>query len=314
MKKLQFLTACLICCLGLSAQTVLNTGYLQITLHRQILASEGDSSGICFLDSASDVIYAHSGAGYKSITSVWDAVVGNWGFPDGVGKMTTISDTVYTICMDLTPTPSNYFSNINTANADSGILPIGATIYNIGLVFRDQGPFPLNAQGMPELDDNLKGAGPHIDTRNQCSDIWLIGVNSDSVGYNTQAISVQEEETQDPIPAVTVQWVTSDVCSSVNGVKDISGQLFNYIKAYPNPFSDQVNISFNMIPDVTKVTAQVYDVMGRKVTDFTPVIKNGFNSFSWNGTDADGNDLPTGTYLLKVTNGSQIQTVKLIKI
>jgi flagellar hook assembly protein FlgD len=69
-----------------------------------------------------------------------------------------------------------------------------------------------------------------------------------------------------------------------------------------------------MIPGVTKVQAQVYDVLGRKVADFTPNIKSGYNNYVWNGTGDDGIDLPTGTYLFKITNGTEVRTAKLIKL
>ena len=305
MKKLQLLVLSLICCIGLSAQTVLNTGYLQITLDRSSLEQNG---GVCKLDSAGDSIYVHSGAGYKGITSLWDAVVGRWGLADGIGAMTTTNDTVYTICMDLTPTATNYYSVVATADVDSGPMPIGSVIYNIGCVFRWAGPWPI-VNGHPTLNNNWKGAGPTIDTRNQCADIWLLGVNSDSIGYQTQPIVVQDEEGA-PIPYVTPTWVNS--CGTT-GVKNISNQLFDYIKVSPNPFVDNLTIEFNMIPDVTKVQAQVYDVMGRKVADFTPYIKSGYNRFTWD-PGAEGMLLPTGTYLLKVTNGSEVRTAKLIKL
>ena len=304
MKKLQLLVLSLICCIGLSAQTVLNTGYLQITLDRSSLEQNG---GVCKLDSAGDSIYIHSGAGYKGITSLWDAVVGRWGLADGIGAMTTANDTVYTICMDLTPTATNYYSVVATADVDSGPMPIGSVIYNIGCVFRWAGPWPI-VNGHPVLNNNWKGAGPTIDTRNQCADIWLLGVNSDSIGYQTQPIVVQDEEGA-PIPYVTPTWVNS--CGTT-GVKNISNQLFDYIKVSPNPFVDNVTVEFNMIPDVTKVQAQVCDVMGRRVADFSPHVRSGYNRFTWD-PGAEGMLLPAGTYLLKVTNGSEVRTAKLIK-
>ena len=91
-------------------------------------------------------------------------------------------------------------------------------------------------------------------------------------------------------------------------------EMMDNIKVSPNPFKDKVTIQFNMIPDVTRVTAQVYYVMGRKVADFTPGITKGYNHFSWDGADMNDVPLPAGTYLLKVSNGSQVQTAKLIKL
>jgi len=281
--------------LALSMSAQMPTNYLQITLYKNLLL------GSCNLSQDTDnVVYIHSGAGYKSQTSLWDCVVGNWGKADGVGRMTTLDDTTYQICLDVSPTASNYYSNPNTANADSGIMPVGSTIYNIGCVFRDQGPFPLNSQGQPVLNLSLKGAA-----NDNCSDIWLIGVNTGSINI------VEQFDGATTVESVSAAFVAS--CPTT-GVHDISNQLLDNIVVSPNPFKDKVTIQFNMIPDLTKVTAQVYDVMGRKVADFTPGITAGYNYFSWDGTDMSDVALPAGTYLLKVSNGSQVQTAKLIKL
>lgn len=292
MKKIKLLAACMICALCISAQSY--PGYLQITLHKNLLL------GACNLnEDTNHVVYIHSGAGYKSQTSLWDCVVGNWGKADGIGKMTTVDDTTYTICMDLTQTSSNYYSNVNTANADSGVMPVGSTIYNIGCVFRAEGPFPLNAQGQPVLNLALKGAA-----NDNCSDIWLIGVNTGSISI------VEQFDGSTPVTSVEAAYVNG--CAS--GVHDISDQLISDIIVSPNPFKDKVTVQFNMVPDLTKVRAQVYDVLGKVVADFTPGIKGGYKYFSWDGAGADGVSLPAGTYLLKVTNGSQVQTKKLVKL
>jgi flagellar hook assembly protein FlgD len=62
---------------------------------------------------------------------------------------------------------------------------------------------------------------------------------------------------------------------------------------------DQVDISFNMVPDVTAVHAEVYDIMGKVVANFTPSIGGGYNSFVWDATGKDGRELAAGTYVLK---------------
>ena len=292
MKKIKLIAVCMICALSMSAQTY--PGYLQITLHRNLMM------GACNLDSAPNTIYIHAGAGYRNSNALWNAVVGNWGLADGVGQMTTVNDSTYTLCMDLTKTSSNYFSNQITANADSGIMPIGSTVYNIGVVFRAPSGFPVNSQGQFGLNNHLKGASDDI----TCSDIWVLGVNTGSIQI------VEQSDGSTPVASVETAFVNG--CAST-GVQDISSQLIDHIIVSPNPFTETVNIQFNMIPDLTKVNAKVYDVMGRVVADLTPRIKGGYNFFSWDGAGADGNTIAAGTYLLKVTNGTQVLTKKLIK-
>jgi Secretion system C-terminal sorting domain len=293
MKKITFLAVIIM--IGLNASAQMPTNYLQITLYKNLLL------GSCNLSQDTDnLVYIHSGAGYKSNTSLWDCVVGNWGKADGIGEMTTINDSTYQICMDLSPTATNYYSNPNTANADSGVMPVGSTIYNIGCVFRDAGPFPLNAQGQPVLNLALKGAA-----NDNCSDIWLIGVNTGNISI------VEQFDGSTPVASVSAAFVSS--CPTV-GVHDISNQLIDDIRVSPNPFKDNVTVQFNMLPRATKVTAQVFDVMGKRVADFTPGITPGYNYFSWDGADINDIPLPAGTYLLKVTNGTEVKTAKLVKL
>ena len=293
MKKLHLLMVCLACCLYASAQT--NTGYLQITLHKNLLPA------VCNLSNDTNGVYIHSGVGYTSSTAAWEAVVGHWGMNDGVGAMTRVDSQTYTMCINV----RNYYTTM--ANPDSmhggvgiGPLPANGTPYNIGCVFRVAGPCPLDGQGKPQC-----GFQGGIGKDPSCKDIFINDLQLTQPGspYVTDQVG-------DPYAAVEAAYVAN--CGTT-GADDISYQLFKDIKVFPNPFKDQVDISFNMVPDVTAVHAEVYDIMGRVVADFTPSIGGGYNSFVWDATGKDGRELAAGTYMLKVSNGTQIMTHKLIK-
>jgi hypothetical protein len=307
MKKVSFIMVCLmICSLAASAQTVLNTGYLEITLYRNQLL------GSCNLDSAPSNVYVHAGAG-KSLTTNWDVVIGNWGIPDGEGEMVGSGDSVAQICMDLSHTTSNYFGGVVHPTDSGAVLPTD-NIINMGLVFRAPNGFPVLPGGQFGLDANLKGGYDE-----QCSDFWLLGVHTDSIGMQMQPIFVTEsyDGGLTLAAAVAVTWVTQGNCNTINGtngIQSISAQSISDIHVSPNPFHESVNITFNMLPDAGNVVAQVYDVMGRKVADFSSSVKTGYNNITWNGAGTDGKALPSGTYLLQVTNGTERQTSKLIKL
>jgi hypothetical protein len=293
MKKLHFLVACLICSLALSAQT--NTGFLQVTLHKNLLPA------VCNLSNDTNGVYIHSGLGYTSNTAAWEAVVGHWGMHDGVGAMTKVDSNTYTMCMNV----RDYYTNL--ANPDSmhggvgiGPFPAGGTAYNIGCVFRVAGPCPLDGQGKPQC-----GFQGGIGKDPSCKDIFINDLTLTQPGspYVTDQVG-------DPYDAVEAAYVAN--CGTT-GAQDISYQFIKDIKVFPNPFKDQVDISFNMMPDVTAVHAEVYDIMGKKVADFTPSVGGGYNAFTWDATGTDGRELAMGTYLLKVSNGTEIRTQKLIK-
>jgi hypothetical protein len=291
MKKFLITAICFVCCGIASAQT--NTGNLKITLHKDQL------TGFCNLGNDSTGVYMHSGAGYTSSTAAWEAIVGNWGIRDGIGQMTMVDANTYTICINL----KNYYMG---AKPDSlhggeglGPLPANGTVYNIGCVFREAGPCQLNSQGKPQC---IEGKDPN------CKDIFITNLPLDqSLGG---VISVTDQ-IGDDFPAVTAEYVAA--CGTTGVSHDISSQLLKEIKAYPNPFSGSLNVEFNMIPGVTEVRAQIYDVMGRNIADFSPALRGGYNAFTWDGTGHDGQPIEKGIYIVKVTNGTDIQTKTIIK-
>jgi hypothetical protein len=295
MKKLHFIVACVVCSLSLSAQT--NTGLLQITLHKNLLPA------VCNLSNDSNGVYLHSGLGYTSSTAAWEAIVGNWGLKDGIGAMTHVDDSTYTLCMNIV----SYYTTL--ASPDSlqggqglGPLPAGGTPYNIGLVFRVAGPCPPDVNGKPQC-----GFAGGIGKDPNCDDIFIEDLPMSQGAGSPYVV----DYTGDPYNAVEVAYVAS--CATTAGVQDISYQLIHDIKVSPNPFSDQVTIAFNMVPDATPVHAEIYDVMGRMVADLSKSIGGGYNTITWNATGLDGRELAIGTYMLKVSNGTQTLTKKLIK-
>ncbi len=293
MKGLKLLAVSIVCAVCASAQT--NTGILQITLHRTMLTyspacqlAHDDTSGV----------YIHSGVGFTSVTAAWESIVGHWGKRDGLGEMVKVDDSTFTICINI----KNYYGQL--ASPDSlhggeglGPLPATATPYNIGCVFRNPGPCPLGGDGKPNC---IKGAD------DACTDIFITDLTLNDPPASTPQVY---DYNGNPFPAVEAVYVSS----CVTGVKDISYQLISQIVTSPNPFTDHVQISFNMIPDQTRVRAEIYDVLGNKVADFSHSVNSGYNSFAWDGTNMAGRALPGGTYVIKVTNGTQIQTGRIVK-
>jgi len=69
-----------------------------------------------------------------------------------------------------------------------------------------------------------------------------------------------------------------------------------YVRAYPNPFSEKTHFEVNAVLD-GKITICIYDLHGRLVAqpanDYFP---KGKHTFTWNGKDTFGNQLPDGIY------------------
>ncbi len=86
-------------------------------------------------------------------------------------------------------------------------------------------------------------------------------------------------------------------------------------RAAPNPFNPRTNISFDL-SRTGKVTLDIYDLAGRHVaTLHNGVLQPGRQSFSWNGTDANGKSVASGVYAIRLDSpdGSFSQKVTLVK-
>ncbi|MHC1776324.1 MAG: DUF2271 domain-containing protein [Lentimicrobium sp.] len=70
--------------------------------------------------------------------------------------------------------------------------------------------------------------------------------------------------------------------------------------AFPNPFSEKLNVSFEL-PQSDFVNISVYDLTGKRVTELVnEVLPQGNNSFCWAGTIENGKNLNPGVYFLRI--------------
>ncbi len=92
------------------------------------------------------------------------------------------------------------------------------------------------------------------------------------------------------------------------GLNETAAELYQ-VAAYPNPFADQVVVSFDL-SETSEVRFEVYDMSGRQLYN-TPEIKMnpGSQNISWN----TGHVLP-GIYMIKLTLGQDVITKKLVRI
>ena len=81
----------------------------------------------------------------------------------------------------------------------------------------------------------------------------------------------------------------------------------------PNPFRDETHFTYILTQPAQSVTLSVFTVTGRLILRRQDLPGNvGFNSYRWDGLDADGDPLANGTYLYKIRAGSAKETVSQI--
>jgi len=85
------------------------------------------------------------------------------------------------------------------------------------------------------------------------------------------------------------------------------------LEVFPVPVVDFATIRFNLDADA-EVEISLYSVVGQKVATLSyGTYPAGMNTISWSGSDDSGHMLGTGMYILKMTAGSEVSTLKILK-
>ncbi|MBF0433485.1 MAG: T9SS type A sorting domain-containing protein [Fibrobacteria bacterium] len=93
-----------------------------------------------------------------------------------------------------------------------------------------------------------------------------------------------------------------------------SEKINTTVSMYPNPFRNNMNISFEL-KETQQVELAAYGMDGRKVNIFqSKVYKPGVHTVSWNGKASDGSELLSGQYLVKVRIGNRAMVRRVLKL
>ncbi|MEO0094575.1 MAG: FlgD immunoglobulin-like domain containing protein [candidate division WOR-3 bacterium] len=93
-----------------------------------------------------------------------------------------------------------------------------------------------------------------------------------------------------------------------------AGEEFVLYKPFPNPFTNKVNITFNL-PTQKEIKLNIYDASGRLMqTLVNGKLEKGRHLIQWNGRDAEDRILSSGVYFLKVDYEKETFTEKILLI
>lgn len=85
-----------------------------------------------------------------------------------------------------------------------------------------------------------------------------------------------------------------------NQVYETGNNLIEHVNNYPNPFSTQTHIEFEINGELPQeVGIEVYDIRGALVYSVTQAAAND-NRWTWYGTNQVGEDMPSGVYFCKI--------------
>lgn len=102
------------------------------------------------------------------------------------------------------------------------------------------------------------------------------------------------------------------------GIKDkpnTTPKIFGIYRNHPNPFNSATIIQYTIIEN-THINLQIHDLLGRKIrTILSGEYSPGTYQAIWDGTDTNGNSLPSGTYIasLRSNKESSFQRLLLLK-
>lgn len=84
------------------------------------------------------------------------------------------------------------------------------------------------------------------------------------------------------------------------------------IASYPNPFNSNTNISF-YVPGTQTMSVNVYDARGYHVkTLLRNFSMSGEKTVNWNGTNDGSQNMPTGLYFCRISNGTETDIRKIL--
>lgn len=81
---------------------------------------------------------------------------------------------------------------------------------------------------------------------------------------------------------------------------------------YPNPFNPETTIEFTL-PEQAKVVLTIYNMLGQEVNRLAEGEFNaGYHQVTWDATDSNYRQVPSGVYIYRVQAGSYVKTMKMV--
>lgn len=83
-------------------------------------------------------------------------------------------------------------------------------------------------------------------------------------------------------------------------------------RAFPNPFNDRLNVSFDL-PVSSFMNISVYDLTGKRIVELVnDRLPMGVNTFAWSGDLENGQKINAGVYFIRVVYGEKLFIHKVV--
>ena len=162
--------------------------------------------------------------------------------------------------------------------------------------------------------DGSPAPGAVVCLRNESAGIYEVA-GADAAGFVAMSVESSDTGTADLTVTAKNSIPHGEVVTlgSETGVDDWeSGRVTALLQNYPNPFNPRTTIAFALSRRMS-VAIAVYDVSGREVAVLVnEELEAGDHSVSWDGRDARGNDVASGTYFARMVAGASHFETKMI--
>jgi hypothetical protein len=220
--------------------------------------------------------------------------------------------------------------NVDVEIGDEFALPI--SINNVSNLFAMDMVISYDPEIIEAIDiENLIG-GMNINFAidNETGTVTIAFAGIESIEYAMEAANIifkVNEGITGTTTAVTAKyfmgnetdlsWNVTDGTVTINGFatgfgdNDFESKTVQ-LSCYPSPFSNQLNINYQITGNQQNVAILVYDVYGKLVAE----IANGQHdaatyNISWKGNDQNGNALRNGTYFIRMVSQDKVVTQKI---
>jgi len=96
-----------------------------------------------------------------------------------------------------------------------------------------------------------------------------------------------------------------------NGETEEGIQEARLLQNYPNPFNPETRLAF-ALPEPVYITLAIYNTLGEEIRLLSEgMFSAGVHSFIWDGNNAQGNPVPSGVYIYRLSAGSKTQVRKM---
>ena len=203
-------------------------------------------------------------------------------------------------------------NNIVADNTSGGFKRFGAnSLIANNLFFNNANNDLIEINGTAEQYDNIFSEDPLLDETT-----LIPGTNSPCIDAGLDKLTL------DGIPVIEIS--TEDYMGSApdigaietEGTPAIVQSFFasgdHHIMNYPNPFQLTTNIVL-MVSQTGDVRVDIYDMTGRQIQTLDEGLRSkGMHTLNWPARDENGNMLPGGIYIARMSTGSKVSNTKMM--